>query len=127
MIKKAAQIFGVVFVIVGILGFAPGITTGGHLLGIFHVNTAHNMVHLLTGIIALAVGFRSEHASRVFFQVLGAVYGLVAILGFVYGDRPILGLISNNLADTLLHVVIACVSLCLGFMARPVQPTMKHV
>lgn len=116
MVKTMALVFGVIFVAVGILGFVPGITTDGHLLGVFHVNTAHNVVHILSGVIAIAAGMTSVKAARVYFRVFGLVYGLVAVLGFVSGDRPVLGLIANNMADNWLHVGIALVSLILGFL-----------
>jgi len=103
---------------VGLLGFVPGVTEGEHLLGIFHVNAAHNVVHILSGIAALICGSISTHAARMYFRVFGLIYGLVAVLGFVSGDRPILGIISNNVADTWLHVAIAAVSLLLGFAVR---------
>jgi hypothetical protein len=118
MLKKACMAFGVIFVIVGVLGFVPGVTEGEHLLGIFHVNAAHNAIHIVTGVVALIAGAASTHAARIFFRVFGLVYGLVAVLGFVSGNQPIFGIISNNAADTWLHVAIAAVSLLLGFAAR---------
>jgi hypothetical protein len=118
MHKKLSVIFGVVFLAIGILGFVPGITQEEHLLGIFHVNAAHNAVHILTGLIALAAGLASEHAATLFFRIFGVAYGLVAVLGFFAGDQPILGFISNNAADTWLHVGIAAVSLILGFAVK---------
>jgi hypothetical protein len=115
MLKKLSIAFGAVFVVVGILGFVPAAAPGGHLLGIFHVNAAHNLVHILSGIVAIICGLKSGHAAQLFFRTFGLVYGLVALLGFVMGDRPIFGLISNNLADAWLHTGIAAVSLALGF------------
>jgi hypothetical protein len=115
MLKTAAIVFGVVFIAVGILGFVPGVTNNHMLLGIFHVNAVHNVVHLLSGAVALATGLMGTNAARIYFRVFGVVYGLVAVLGFVVGDGMILGLISNNAADTWLHVVIAAAALYLGF------------
>jgi hypothetical protein len=115
MLKTLAVIFGVVFLLIGILGFVPSMAPDQMLLGIFHVNAAHNAVHLLTGAVALFCGMASVAASKTFFRIFGVVYGLVAILGFVVGDGMLLGLISNNVADTWLHVAIAVVSLILGF------------
>jgi len=54
-----------------------------------------------------------------FFQVFGIVYAAVAALGFFYGDALLLGVVSNNVADTWLHVVIAVIALYLGFMMQP--------
>jgi hypothetical protein len=115
MLKRIAIAFGLVFLLVGILGFVPGVTRDGHLLGIFHVNPAHNFVHLLTGAAAVACGLTSAHASQLFFRIFGLVYGLVAVLGFFAGDQPLLGIIANNRADAWLHTGIAALSLFLGF------------
>jgi hypothetical protein len=116
MVKTAAVLFGVVFLLVGILGFVPAVTKDQMLLGIFHVNAAHNCVHLLSGVVALIAGLTSVGASRMYFRIFGLVYGLVAVMGFFVGDGMLLGLISNNTAVTWLHVGIAAVSLILGFM-----------
>jgi hypothetical protein len=115
MIKKAAIAFGLVFLLVGILGFVPGVTKDEMLLGIFHVNAAHNAVHLLSGVVALGCGMASARAAQLYFQIFGIVYGLVAVLGFIQGDSHLLGVVSNNRADTWLHVGISVVALLLGF------------
>jgi hypothetical protein len=103
------------FIVIGILGFVPAIAPDGMLLKIFHVNAAHNVVHLATGIVALLCAMSGAGAARTFFQIFGIVYAIVAILGFVKGDDINIWIISNNVADTCLHVVIAVVSLFLGF------------
>jgi hypothetical protein len=115
MLKKIGLAFGAVFVIVGILGFVPALTPDGKLLGIFAVNGAHNLVHLATGAIALAIALASPSGLGLFFKVFGVIYALVAVLGFVSGDAPLLGIIAHNQADLWLHVAIAAVSLWLGF------------
>jgi hypothetical protein len=116
MIRTAAKVFGAVFLLIGVLGFVPALTPNGDLLGLFRVNTLHNIVHLASGVVALLAGFYNERAAKMYFQVFGVVYGLVAILGFVYGSKDILGLVASNLPDTLLHVVIAAAALYLGFV-----------
>jgi hypothetical protein len=115
MAKTLALLFGIVFLLIGILGLVPAVAPNEMLLNIFHVNAAHNAVHLLTGIVALLAGMAGVGASKTFFKIFGVVYGLVAVLGFVVGDGMLLGLISNNAADTWLHVGIAVVSLIIGF------------
>ncbi len=117
MVKPAAILFGVVFLVVGILGFVPAATNNEMLLGIFHVNLAHNIVHLASGAVFLLCGMAGPGPSRTFFQIFGVVYALVAALGFYYGDQPILGVIANNTADVWLHVALAVVMLFLGFAA----------
>lgn len=115
MLQRAAVVFGVVFLIVGVLGFIPLLTPGGRLLGLFEVDAWHNAVHLLTGAIGVAVGWMSERGSQLFFQIFGVLYGLLAVLGFFYADQPLLGFIAHNQADVGLHLVIALVALYLGF------------
>jgi hypothetical protein len=118
MLRTAAKVFGIVFLVIGVLGFVPGITTDDHLLGIFHVNAAHNIIHLLSGAAALWASSTSTLASRRYFQIFGIVYALVALLGMFYGDEPLLGFIAHNGADVILHVLIAAASLWLGFGVR---------
>lgn len=115
MLKTIAIVFGVIFVIVGILGFVPVATPEGKLLGIFSVNAVHNLVHLLTGIVAIICGLSSFTASRIFFIVFGIIYALVTILGFAKGEGMLLNLIAINQADNWLHLVIAIIALYLGF------------
>jgi hypothetical protein len=115
MVKTAAILFGLVFLLVGILGFVPAITKDEMLLGIFHVNFAHNIVHLASGAVFLLCGMAGAGPSRMFFRIFGIVYALVAALGFYNGDQPIFGLISNNMPVVWLHVVLALVMLFLGF------------
>jgi hypothetical protein len=63
----------------------PGVTNNEMLLGIFHVNLAHNIVHLASGIVFLLCGMAGAGASSTFFKIFGVVYALVAVLGFIKG------------------------------------------
>ena len=120
MVQKAALAFGVVFVVIGLGGFLPFLVTKDAmgmelLLGIFMVGALHNVIHLASGVAALASSSSAKYA-KLYFQVFGVVYALVTVLGFVVGDGgEILGLLPVNLADNLLHLVIAASSLYLGF------------
>ena len=122
MLNKIAVTFGIVLVIVGAVGCIPALVPNGKLLGVFEVNAMHNVVHLVTGVIAILVGINSEGASQTFFRVFGVIYALVAVLGIFYGDQPLLGIIANNRADVGLHAVIAVIALYLGFALRPSKP-----
>lgn len=118
MLKKIALVWGIIFVLVGIAGFIPGITTtnsaGMHLLiGLFMVGALHNIIHLATGIVSLATS-NSERNARLYFQIFGVIYALVTIIGFIQGDT-VLGLFGINMADNFLHLVITLVALYLGF------------
>lgn len=113
--KRLAIIAGVIFLIVGIAGFIPALCPNGMLFGIFAVDTMHNIVHLATGAVAIALGLASESAARNFFRVFGIVYALVTVMGFVAGrDGQVMGM-AMNMADHFLHLAIAAVSLYLGF------------
>jgi len=118
MLRKAAMVFGAVFLIIGIGGFIPALTTTDGegmelLLGIFMVGALHNVIHLLSGVGAL-LGSSSEKYARLYFQVFSIVYSVVTVVGFAQGDT-VLGLIHVNLADNVLHLAIAAVTLYLGF------------
>ena len=108
------MVFGVVFVAIGVLGFVPGVTTeDGLLLGIFQVSPLHNVIHILSGIAAL-LAMSSASYSRLWFRVFGVVYALVALVGWVQGTT-VLGLIDVNVADNILHTVLALAILGIGF------------
>lgn len=118
MIKKLAILFGAVFLLVGILGFFPAFTPVGengerHLLGLFEVNTVHNIVHVLSGAAALIAGLVSGYASRLYFKIFGAVYALVTLVGMVSGSA--LGLFHVNGPDNFLHLALAIALLAIGF------------
>jgi len=124
MLKKIGLAFGVVLLLAGLAGYVPALTPDGKLLGVFAVNGAHNIVHILTGVIALAIALASPANMSTFFKVFGVVYALVAVLGFFSGDQPLLGIIAHNAADMWLHVLIAAVTLWIGFgMKEPVVAT----
>jgi len=115
MAKTLGMLFGIVFLAIGILGFVPGITKDEMLLGIFHVNAVHSVVHIVSGAIFLFASMAGAGAARLWFQLFGVIYALVAVLGFMNGDKPILGLISSSTNNTWLHVVLAVVMLAIGF------------
>jgi flagellar biosynthesis protein FlhB len=115
MVRVVAILFGILFLLAGIFGFFPSFAPNGMLGGYFHVNPAHNLIHLITGLIALWAGFGGVHASKMFFRVFGMVYVLIALLGLYYGDQDIFGVVANNLSDVVLHFVVGTIALALGF------------
>ena len=117
MLKPAAIIFGIFFLIAGAGGFLPALAPDGMLFGIFMVGPIHNCIHLASGAAALLCAFSGAGAARNYFQIFGVVYLLVAVIGFVYGNTPLLGMVEHNKADIGLHLVIAAAALYLGFMA----------
>ena len=136
-VQKASLVVGVVFLIFGIAGFIPGLTTNleslefaGHtsealLLGVFQVSILHNIVHLLFGIAGVAFA-TSFAGSRNYLIWGGAVYALLFLYGlFVTGDNPA-NFVPMNAADNWLHIVLAIGMVALGLLLgrrRDVGPT----
>jgi hypothetical protein len=110
--KRFGFVLGAVLLVVGLWGFV----TGGHdheLAG-FGVNLSHNLVHVLSGVVALAAAAKGERAARLFCIVFGIVYGLVAVAGFA-SVAFVVKLLNLNRADDFLHLGIAVA--CLGVAA----------
>ena len=90
--RLVATIFGAVYILVGLLGFAvtSGVgfiaTEGGLLLGVFEVNPLHNIAHLLIGAALLIAGLKSVPAAKAVNVTVGAVYLLLGIVGFFLVD-----------------------------------------
>lgn len=115
-----AVIFGIIFIGIGILGFLPSFTTDNMLFDIFEVNSMHNIVHIITGVIAIMAATRLSY-TKLFFQIFGVIYAIVAIVGF-WRSGDIFGIMQVNLADNLLHLVVAAISLYVGFAIKKVKP-----
>ena len=117
-----ALLFGIVLLAVGILGFIADSSfgTGSNVEGsdfiIFEVNGWHNIVHILSGLLGLALARRRDTA-RAYALGFGAVYLVVTIWGFVTGDQ-VLWLIPVDAADNVLHLLIAAAGLAAGFSSR---------
>ena len=117
-------LFGIVLLVVGILGFIADSSfgTGSDVEGsdfiVFEVNGWHNIVHILSGILGLAV-WRRRDAARAYALGFGAVYLVVTIWGFITGDQ-VLWLIPVDTADNVLHLLISAAGLAAGLSSRDV-------
>lgn len=126
-VQIVSGIFGAVFLLVGVLGFVPGITQNfdtmmfaGHhseaaLLGIFQVSVLHNVVHLLFGIVGLA-GLRSCGLAKAYLVVGGIVYAVLWIYGLVVPMESMGNFVPLNTADNWLHFVLAVAMVATGFV-----------
>jgi hypothetical protein len=81
------------------------------------VNSTHSIVHIASGAVFLIASMSGAGAARLWFQIFGLVYAVVAVMGFKVGDGMIFNLISNNQNDTWLHVVLAAAMLAIGFLS----------
>jgi len=120
MAKTIAKLLGVVFILVGIIGFvSPG------FLGT-HLSLSHNLVHLISGALALYFGFAATlPAARLFCIVFGIVYALLGVAGFALGtgdDRMFEALAPLGLhlgtMDHLVHILFGVVFLIGGFLTK---------
>lgn len=131
MVRTFALIFGIIYVLVGILGFIPGLSTHpthpsgdlavdsfhGDLLGLFPINILHNIVHLLIGLWGILAS-RSVSGARFYAKVLAIVYGLLAILGLFPATNTTFGLIPIGGNDVWLHALSALIAAYFGFVAK---------
>ncbi|HZT58482.1 MAG TPA: DUF4383 domain-containing protein [Pyrinomonadaceae bacterium] len=127
MAKTIATILGVVFILVGIVGFFVGPTTPmmPNFLGT-HLSTTHNLVHIISGAISLYFGLAGTlGAAKTFDIVFGVVYALLGVCGFLLGSGPdrmfdALGSIGLHLGtmDHVVHILLGVVFLIGGFLTR---------
>ena len=124
-VRRAAAVVGAVFVLVGVLGFVPGITTnygamtfaghesGAMLLGIFEVSILHNLVHLLFGIVGLAMA-RNTAGARAYLIGGGAVYLVLWLYGLLINHDSAANFVPVNNADNWLHLLLGLGMIGLG-------------
>jgi hypothetical protein len=124
-VQKAAAIVGVVFLLVGVLGFIPGITTNfgdlsfaGHdsdarLFGLFQVSILHNIVHLLFGIAGLGLA-RTASQVRTYLVFGGVIYLVLFVYGLIVGQESAANFVPVNTADDFLHLILGIGMIGLG-------------
>ncbi|MDF2707148.1 MAG: hypothetical protein K0R62_2800 [Nonomuraea muscovyensis] len=126
-VQLAALVVGAVFLLVGVLGFIPGITTGygdmsfaGHrsgamLLGVFQVSILHNIVHLLFGVAGILMA-RTWSAARAYLIGGGVIYLLLWLYGLLIDKDSAANFVPVNVADDWLHFVLGVGMVALGFL-----------
>jgi hypothetical protein len=125
----------VVFLLVGVLGFIPGVTSNfdqlafaGHeseaaLLGVFQVSVLHNIVHLLFGIAGL-VAARTFSAARGYLIGGGVIYLVLFVYGLVIDHESAANVVPVNNADNYLHLVLSIGMIALGILLGRVPAPM---
>ncbi|MET9338799.1 DUF4383 domain-containing protein [Nonomuraea sp. NPDC003804] len=126
-VQLAALIVGVAFLLVGALGFVPGITAGygglavaGHhseamLLGLFQVSVLHNVVHLLFGVAGIVLA-RTWTGARAYLIGGGAVYLLLWIYGMAVDQTSPANFVPLNTADNWLHLLLGVGMVAAGYL-----------
>lgn len=133
-LQKAAQAAGGVFLLVGILGFIPGITSNydalsfaGHgsealLLGIFQVSVLHNIVHLLFGVAGLLMA-RTHGQAKSFLLYGGIIYLVLWLYGLLVGHDTPANFVPVNSADNWLHLLLGLGMIALAvLLSRDTTP-----
>ncbi|MEV4057018.1 DUF4383 domain-containing protein [Amycolatopsis sp. NPDC049688] len=126
-VQVAAAVVAVVFLLVGLLGFIPGVTThydqlsfAGHdsmamLLGVFMVSVLHNIVHLLFGVVGLAAA-RTARGARLYLVAGGAVYLVLWLYGLLIDHGSDANFVPVNTADNWLHLALGVGMIALGLL-----------
>ncbi|MDO7868128.1 DUF4383 domain-containing protein [Nocardioides jiangxiensis] len=132
-IQLAAAAVGTAFLVVGIAGFIPGVTThygdlqlaghdsGAKLLGLFQVSVLHNLIHLAFAAAGLLLA-RTAAGARAYLVGGGLVYLLVFLYGLVVGQHDQANFVPLNDADDVLHLVLGGGMVLLGLLLGRPRP-----
>ena len=117
MAKTVCKILGVDFLLVGVVGFASPTLLGAHL------TPPHNVVHILSGVVALYFGFAgSLSGAKAFCLVFGVVYLALGVLGLALGHPPdrtwMLGPLHFGTADHGIHCLLGIIFLAGGLFTK---------
>src|SRR5512133_2848317 len=97
--RRFAMFLGVVFLLIGVLAFIPGVTRPdpptaptltvhgpgeGYMFGLFRVNVLHNLVHILFGVLGLVMA-RNAAGGILYSRIVAVAYGLLTLMGLVPG------------------------------------------
>lgn len=131
-VQKASLAVGAVFLLVGVLGFVPGITgnydqlhfAGHHseamLLGLFQVSALHNVVHLLFGVAGIVLA-KTASGARSFLLYGGIIYLVLFVYGLVIPQDTAGNFVPVNGADNILHLLLG-----VGMVALALVLTKGH-
>ena len=133
-----AMVFGVVFLLAGLSGFVPtppppdaprlAVEHGhGLALGLFPINTLHNLVHLLFGALGIAAAVGAMLSARAYFQLVAISYALLAVMGSIPATQTTFGLVPIWGNDIWLHAALGAVAAYFGYVAPATVPASRRV
>ena len=130
MTRRFALVVGIIYLVIGIAGFIPGLVQGqdystrglavdagsGALLGLFPVNVVHHLVHLLVGVLGIAA-YRAFDSARLYARGLAIVYGVLAVMGLISAANlhTMFGLTPLFSHDVWLHAGTAIIAAYFGW------------
>lgn len=128
-VRYFALVYGIVFLLVGIAGFVPGLVGApdpgrelavhpghGRLFNLFPVNVVHNLVHVAFGIWGL-VAYRTFGAARTYARAVAVIYAVLTVMGLIPGLDTAFGLVPLYGHDVWLHALLALVAAYFGWGA----------
>jgi hypothetical protein len=133
-VQKAAMIVSILFLLIGIAGFIPGITSNfddmkfaGHdseakLFGVFQTSVLHNLVHLAFGVVGLAMS-RTWKAARTFLLAGGVIYLALFAYGMIVEKQDDANFVPLNRADDWLHLGLGIGMIALAMLSSRRQDT----
>lgn len=127
-VRNFALFLGIVYVVIGVLGFIPGITQTpppdapplavgagyGYLLGIFPINIVHNLIHLVVGVWGIAAA-RAWDTARLYARTLAVVFAVLTVMGLIPGLNTVFGLAPLFGVDIALHLLTALAAAYFGW------------
>ena len=120
--KTAALAIGIIFIVVGLLGFIDNPIVGSSEKAMFHADTVHNMVHIISGLLFVLVAMAAPASASTVMVIFGIVYLLIGIVGITSvgenGMAKILGFLHVNAADNYLHIALGIVIALAGMITR---------
>ena len=135
--RNFAMVAGVVYIIVGVLGFVPPLLTSpadapplavnqgyGYLFGLFPVNILHSLVHLGVGVWGVLAA-RTLAAARTYAASLAIIFGVLTVMGLVPRLNTVFGLIPLFGHDVWLHAVTAIAAAYFGFREARMVGTVR--
>jgi Domain of unknown function (DUF4383) len=128
-IRYFALIIGIIYGIIGVLGFVPTLLSlpatapiltvkagYGYLFSLFPVNLLHNIVHLVVGVLGI-IAYRSLSNAQLFARGLTILYAVLAVLGLIPATSTLFGLVPLFSHNIWLHAVTAAIAAYFGFVA----------
>lgn len=124
--KTTAILIGIIFIAVGLLGYISNPIIGESANAVFHADSTHNIVHIVSGVLFLLFGLAMPQQAKGFIILFGIVYLAIGIIGLVNigstGMVQLFGFLHVNEADNYLHIGLGVAILLLGFtVTRPAR------